>query len=63
MLVLSRATDSETFIKLEDGRVITIFVREIRPHSVKIGFSAPRSIQIVRAEAGIQVPKEIEKIA
>ena len=57
MLILSRSPNQETFIKLEDGRVITLMVTEIKSDRVKIGFSAPRSIQIVRAEAGNQHQK------
>lgn len=60
MLVLSRNVDQELFIKLEDGRVITMMVTEIRPKRVRIGITAPPSIQIVRAEAGNQDPKSLE---
>ena len=62
MLVLSRLRDQETYITLEDGRVITLIVTEIRPDSVKLGITAPRSIRILRAEAKIR-PKDSAKIS
>lgn len=50
MLTLTRKVGEDVVLELEDGQTIEVVVREIRRNQVRIGFRAPRKIQIHRGE-------------
>lgn len=52
MLVLNRKPGEEVVI----GDSIRVTVVEIRGNRVKLGFSGPREVQIVRAELPREIP-------
>ncbi len=49
MLVLTRSMEEKIVIQTPQGDV-TLTVLEVRSHSVKLGFDAPRDILVHRAE-------------
>ncbi len=49
MLVLTRGREEKVVIQTPQGDV-TLTVLEVRSHSVKLGFTAPREILIHRGE-------------
>jgi carbon storage regulator len=50
MLILTRRTGETTEIKLEDGRVLEVAILGVVGNQVRVGFSAPKTIEIDRAE-------------
>ncbi len=49
MLILQRGREEKVIIQTPQGDVV-ITVLEVRSHSVKLGFEAPRDVLIHRAE-------------
>lgn len=58
MLVLTRHADEIVDCELPTGETIRIHVLSIKGRYVKLGFSAPSTIQITRAEACDKNPLE-----
>lgn len=50
MLVLKLNIDEAVTLTLPDGRVLTVTAVDLRRHTVRIGFDAPRDIPIIRNE-------------
>jgi carbon storage regulator len=50
MLVLSRKLHEKIFLLLEDGRRVEILVVDIDRGKIRLGFNAPRGINIFREE-------------
>lgn len=50
MLVLSRHEGQEVVMTLPDGRRIVVTVTAITGETVKMGFTAPKDVQIYRRE-------------
>lgn len=57
MLVLSQREGDTTRLKLEDGREVTATVIMIKGGQVKVSWSAPKSISILRDDALVREPK------
>lgn len=51
MLCLSQRVSEKVIIKLPDGREMVIMVIALRGDRVRIGYDAPRDIDIVRENA------------
>lgn len=56
MLVLTVQSGRTVEIKAPDTP--TIFVKNLEPHPVRLGFEAPTNIQIIREEANNKEPKK-----
>jgi carbon storage regulator CsrA len=52
MLVLGRRCDEAVIIELEDGRKIRLLIVRVADKVVRLGFDAPRSVNIYREELG-----------
>lgn len=57
MLCLTLCRNRSIYIKLEDGRIITIKGIDPEHYSMRIGIEAPRSIGITRSDAVVSVEK------
>jgi carbon storage regulator CsrA len=51
MLILSRRQEETVTITTPDGFTITVMVCQILPSIVRLGFVAPREVQVVRDDA------------
>ncbi len=51
MLVLSREQDQSIMLLLPDGQRITVLVTELKGSRVKLGFTCPNEVKVLRPEA------------
>ncbi len=58
MLVLTQREGDTTRLKLEDGREITATTTLIKGGQVKVSWSAPKTISILRDDARVRAQKE-----
>lgn len=58
MLMLTRRIGESISARMPDGALLTITVAEIREGQVKLGFEAPREIEIHRAEVWAKIAAE-----
>lgn len=57
MLILTRERGQKVFIETSDGR-ITVIVLERRAGKLRLGFDAPRTVEIMRDDASNTAPRE-----
>jgi len=50
MLVLSRSPNEKIFVLLPDGQKIEILITQMRYNKVRLGFTAPPTVKIMREE-------------
>lgn len=62
MLVLSRRVNETLLIVSPTGEEIRITLAALRPHTARIGLTAPRSYSIVREEIVSPDPVEAETL-
>jgi carbon storage regulator CsrA len=61
MLTITRRVGEETTLTLPDGTEIVIVLMTMKRGQARIGISAPLSVRILRHDAIVKTPKQIEE--